>query len=130
MAKSWLSSYAANLAEKQPDKEELHLPSCLTKLCIFEKYKEEMGAANEDTIEISRFREMWMEHFPHLKINKVFIPKFDLYLLLLARFSTKSQTSATVISCHSFSSVVHTLSKFTWCTQHKLKYLYIDREPW
>ena len=71
MAKTWLEAYITPLSEKQPDRDEQHLPGCLTKAAIFEKYKEEIEAIGEEPIKMSRFLEMWTESFTNVKIKKV-----------------------------------------------------------
>lgn len=71
MAKTWLEGYIAPLSEKLPDRDEQHLPGCLTKSAIYDRYKEEMEAIGEEPIKISRFLEMWTESFPTVRIKKV-----------------------------------------------------------
>ena len=63
MANTWLERYTAPLSEKLPDRDEQHLPGCLTKSAIYDRYKEDIEAIEEEQIKISRFLEMW-------KLNK------------------------------------------------------------
>jgi hypothetical protein len=71
MAKTWLGDYVRLLSDKQPNKEERHLPSCLTKEWIHKTYAENMTKAQEIPLSHSAFKEMWLKEFQDVKISKV-----------------------------------------------------------
>ena len=70
-ADTWLRNYAQHFGERQPDREEIHLPKCLSKEAIYGLYSEEMVKAKEPTLSLSAFRDMWLKRFRHLKISTV-----------------------------------------------------------
>ena len=57
--------------DKQPDKEEFHLPQCLTKDKIYHVYKDEMERAKEPVLSLSAFQELWLKSFDNVKISTV-----------------------------------------------------------
>jgi hypothetical protein len=70
-AKTWLEIYARQFSERQPDKEEYRLPSCITKQAVYDLYKEEMIKAKQKVLGRSSFHEMWQKALPTVKISKV-----------------------------------------------------------
>ncbi|WAR16733.1 hypothetical protein MAR_031327 [Mya arenaria] len=57
-------------ADRQPDREELHLPACLTKDMLFKSYEDEMKQGKIRPVSRSRFHEIWLQQMPNVKIRK------------------------------------------------------------
>ena len=62
--------------DRQPDKEEFHLPQCLTKDKIYHLYKDEMDRAKEPVLSLSAFQELWLKSFNNVKISTVSVEFF------------------------------------------------------
>ena len=69
---SWLRLFIAKVCDKMPTKEEIHLPSCLTKADIYALVSDELshGGIQQSCMK-SKFYQIWQTHFPHVKIPKV-----------------------------------------------------------
>ena len=76
---AWLQFFVACVGQYQPDKKTIHLPSCFTKLSIYQRMCEENELHNTPSIGVSQFYTIFRNHFPH-----VFIPKvLKAYCLLI-----------------------------------------------
>lgn len=69
--KAWLSKFADRYGDNMPDVEEIHLPSCLTKMAVFHMYLEEAKNTRADHHEQSSFYTLWQNECSHIKIPKV-----------------------------------------------------------
>ncbi|WAR29289.1 hypothetical protein MAR_002857 [Mya arenaria] len=69
-AAKWLEDYIRFFADRQPDREELHLPACLTKNMLFKSYEDEMKQGKIRPVSRSRFHEIWLQQMPNVKIRK------------------------------------------------------------
>ncbi|XP_060595320.1 uncharacterized protein LOC132749532 [Ruditapes philippinarum] len=69
-ARTWLQNYIQLHAERMPDREELHLPHCVSKDAIFQQYRSAMIEASEKHLSVSSFNDMWLKGFPNVKISK------------------------------------------------------------
>ncbi|WAR31546.1 hypothetical protein MAR_034088, partial [Mya arenaria] len=69
-AAKWLEDYIRFFADRQPDREELHLPACLTKDMLFKSYEDEMKQGKIRPVSRSRFHEIWLQQMPNVKIRK------------------------------------------------------------
>lgn len=70
-AKTYLEDQVICYADKQPDCNEIHLPCCLNKQIVYDEYKEAFEAKGMPVLSLSRFRQLWAEHFDHVKVRKV-----------------------------------------------------------
>ena len=70
-AVTWLTKYVKMFGDKQPDKEEFHLPQCLSKDKIYSTYKDEMDRAKQPVLSLSAFQELWLKRFGNVKISTV-----------------------------------------------------------
>ncbi|XP_074659473.1 uncharacterized protein LOC141912156 [Tubulanus polymorphus] len=66
---AWLREYCEKFADKLPNQEKLHLPSCLTKGDVFRMCEEELGTDN--VCSESHFYHLWRNHFENVSIPKV-----------------------------------------------------------
>ena len=75
-AGTWLDKYIRNFGERQPDREEVHLPKCLSKETVYGISVKEMERSKEPILSISGFRDFWLKNFSHVKICTVSIKLF------------------------------------------------------
>jgi len=68
---AWLEFFVSCVGQYQPDKKTIHLPSCFTKLSIYQRMCEENRSFNAQSIGLSQFYSIFQEHFPHVVIPKV-----------------------------------------------------------
>ena len=69
---SWLRLFVAKVGDKLPTKEEIYLPSCLTKADIYALASDDLSQGGvEHTCMKSTFYQIWQSQFPHVKIPKV-----------------------------------------------------------
>ncbi|CAG2253456.1 unnamed protein product [Mytilus edulis] len=69
-AHQFLTEYAKQFGEDQPDSSDVHLPSCVTKASVYEDYQLQCQTNSKPYIKISRFYEMWISEFQHVKLRK------------------------------------------------------------
>lgn len=71
-AMAWMESFFDLMGEKMPDRATVHLPSCLSKLCIYQRLEAEMRERGRSQIvSQSQFFFLWKLHFSHVSIPKV-----------------------------------------------------------
>ena len=76
---AWLEFFISCVgAQYQPDKKTIHLPSCFTRLSIYQRMCEENEALNTPSTGVSQFYSIFRDHFPHVLIPKVGIMLFQL----------------------------------------------------
>jgi hypothetical protein len=83
--KVWLEQYARQFGDRMPDRQELRLPSCITKQTVFEMYKTFSEQTGDPSLSRSSFYELWEKEFPDVKVTKVWteILKSHEYIILL-----------------------------------------------
>ena len=70
-ALSWLQQHARKFAEKLPNSDRLHFPSCQTKTSIYLEMKEDLMNWNDEVVSFSHFLKLWREEMRHVVIPKV-----------------------------------------------------------
>lgn len=85
-AHQFLTEYAKQFGEDQPDSSDVHLPSCVTKPSVYEDYQLQCQTNSKPYIKISRFYEMWISEFQHVKLRKVNLLIFWSVLLLVYQY--------------------------------------------
>ena len=71
---SWLKMFTEKVGDRMPMSEEIHLPSCLTKIDIFNLANDDLkqgDTGSASCISLSSFYSLWEEKFSHIKIPKV-----------------------------------------------------------
>ena len=70
--KTWMEKFFQEVGQAMPDKEEVHLPACFTRQCIFEAYQYSVLAnlTLEFLVSRSYFYETWTKEFPRVKIYR------------------------------------------------------------
>jgi len=68
---AWLQFFVSCVGQYQPDNKTIHLPSCFTRLSIYQRMCEENSSFNAPSVGISQFYSIFREHFPHVLIPKV-----------------------------------------------------------
>ncbi|KAL3890985.1 hypothetical protein ACJMK2_003251, partial [Sinanodonta woodiana] len=66
---AFLQEYANKYAEKSPDSNKFHLPSCCTKSSIYEEMKTDL-VPNNLMISFSHFMKLWRKEMNHIAIPK------------------------------------------------------------
>lgn len=66
---AWLTFLVNSIGDQQPDSGKIHLPSCFTKLALYEKMSNELS--NEDMVSRSHFYSIMEKKFKHVSIPKV-----------------------------------------------------------
>ena len=69
---SWMSSFFHKVGDHMPMFCDIHLPSCLTKLDVFELACDDLLQGGLECSSLSQFYSIWSTEFPHVKIPKVF----------------------------------------------------------
>lgn len=73
-ARAWLSSYVKRIGERMPHTQQIHLPSFLTKMAVYDMMVTELmeqGLLKDEIISLSHFYGMWAAEFPNCTIPKV-----------------------------------------------------------
>lgn len=71
-AVAWLDNFLSLMGDKMPDRGTIHLPSCFSKLSIYQRLVQEFKDRRKDQIiSQSQFFEIWKTHFHHVSIPKV-----------------------------------------------------------
>lgn len=73
-ARAWLSSYAKRIGEKMPHTQQIHLPSFLTKMAVYDMMVIELteqALLKNEIISLSHVYGMWVTEFPNCTIPKV-----------------------------------------------------------
>ena len=71
-AVAWLDNFLSLMGDKMPNRGTIHLPSCFSKLSIYQRLVQEFKDRRKDQIiSQSQFFEIWKTHFHHVSIPKV-----------------------------------------------------------
>ena len=68
---AWLEFFVSCVGQYQPDNKTIHLPSCFTRLSIYQRFCEENKSFNAPSIGISQFYSIFRDNFQHVVIPKV-----------------------------------------------------------
>ena len=71
---SWLKIFAKKVGDRMPVSQDIHLPSCLSKIDIFNLAIDDLNqgsTGSNSCISLSGFYSLWKEKFSHIKIPKV-----------------------------------------------------------
>ena len=68
---AWLQFFVSCVGQYQPDNKTIHLPSCFTRLSIYQRMCEENTSFNSPSVGISQFYSIFRGHFSHVLIPKV-----------------------------------------------------------
>lgn len=66
---AWLTFLVNSIGDQQPDSGKVHLPSCFTKLALYEKMLSDLS--DEDTVSRSQFYSIMEKKFRHVLLPKV-----------------------------------------------------------
>ncbi len=69
--RTWLDNYTQKYADKLPNTEKLHLPSCLTRHDVYAMCRSELEDSNFPYVSESHFYLLWRQHYKHVVIPKV-----------------------------------------------------------
>ena len=70
---AWLKFFVGCIGDHQPDKNRTHLPSCFTKVGLYNKMKAEHVSNGLNVVCLTQWYKLWNEHFPHVLIPKVWL---------------------------------------------------------
>lgn len=71
-AVAWLDNFVTLMGDKMPDRATIHLPSCFSKLSVYQRLVQEFKDRGKGQIICqSQFFEVWKTHFHHVSIPKV-----------------------------------------------------------
>ena len=68
---SWMRSFFEKVGDRMPMCKELHLPSCLTKVDVYDLARDDLTQGGLSCCSASQMYELWKREFPHVKIPKV-----------------------------------------------------------
>ena len=85
----WIGSYCTQCADKLPDTEKLHLPSCLSARDIYNMCKSDLEKHGEETVSESHFYLIWRTQFSH-----VVIPRVGIFIIAICQPHLKSSCSS------------------------------------
>ena len=68
---AWLQFFISCVGQYQPYNRTIHLPSCFTRLSIYNRMCEENNSFGSPSIGISQFYSIFRDHFSHVLIPKV-----------------------------------------------------------
>ena len=69
---AWMEGFFALMGERMPDRATVHLPSCLSKLSVYQRMNAEMKERKKtQIISQSQFFQLWKTSFSHVTIPKV-----------------------------------------------------------
>lgn len=69
---AWLDNFITLMGDKMPDRGTIHLPSCFSKLSVYQRLVHEFKERGKmQVISQSQFFEVWKTHFHHVTIPKV-----------------------------------------------------------
>eukprot|EP00058_Branchiostoma_floridae_P020703 XP_002606193.1 hypothetical protein BRAFLDRAFT_92067 [Branchiostoma floridae] len=68
LASVWLGEFAERYGDKMPDKIAINLPSTMTKIEVYQRYRKSRGVDMLKPIAMSTFNGMWIDEYPDLKI--------------------------------------------------------------
>ena len=64
---SWLRTFIAKVGDKLPTKDEVHLPSCLTKADVYALASDDLSQGGLEVCKLSTFYEIWRSKFSNVK---------------------------------------------------------------
>eukprot|EP00057_Strongylocentrotus_purpuratus_P018515 XP_011672989.1 PREDICTED: uncharacterized protein LOC105442507 [Strongylocentrotus purpuratus] len=67
-ALAWLKDFAAKCGDRMPDSPKIHLPSCHSRISVYEMMKAELSDFNVNICSQTHFLKLWREELPHLVI--------------------------------------------------------------
>lgn len=70
-AVSWLRTFIAEVGDRLPTKNEVHLPYCLTKSDVYSLACDDFSQGRLKPCKLSTFYEIWRANFTNVKILKV-----------------------------------------------------------
>lgn len=68
---SWLRMFISKVGDHMPMKEDIHLPSCLTKSDVYALAAYDLTQGNLECCGVSTFYKLWKTEFSHVKIPQV-----------------------------------------------------------
>ena len=69
---AWMDNFVSLMGDKMPDRATTHLPSCLSKLSVYQRMASELKERGRSKIvSQSQFFELWRTQFHHVTIPKV-----------------------------------------------------------
>lgn len=67
-----MDNFISLMSDKMPDRATVHLPSCLSKLCDYQRKASDLKARGRlKIVSQSQFFDLWKTHFSHVTIPKV-----------------------------------------------------------
>lgn len=84
---SWLRMFVEKVGDHMPMKEEIHLPSCLTKADVYSLAADDLSQGGLECCGKSTFYRIWQREFPHVKIPKVCMLQLGVWIPLFPAFS-------------------------------------------
>lgn len=76
-SRAWMVYYFNGYGEKMPMKNQIHLPSYLTKQKLFDRMKEDLDKKDDVYLSYSRFCRLWKSEF-----SNVIIPPVNIYIIM------------------------------------------------
>lgn len=77
---SWMRMFIAKVGDRMPMKDDIHLPSCLTKADVYALAVDELSQGGlMYSCQKSTFYQVWQTQFPHVKITKV---QFECWIIV------------------------------------------------
>ena len=67
----WLRMFIKKLGDHMPMKDEIHLPTCLTKFDVYMLAADDLSQGNLQCCGMSTFYRIWAAEFPNVKIPQV-----------------------------------------------------------
>ena len=68
---SWMRSFFEKIGDHMPMSDALHLPSCLTRVDVYELAKDDLTQGGLACCSLAHMYKVWNDEFPHVKIPKV-----------------------------------------------------------
>ena len=65
---NWLKKFTEDCGDKLPDSEKHLLPSCYTKLAVWQTYQADNP---QDHVSLDYFCKLWLQNCPHISTSKV-----------------------------------------------------------
>lgn len=78
---SWLRSFFSKVGDRMPMSDEIHLPSCLTKVDVYELARDDLCQGGLQCTSLSQFYSVWTSKFENVKIPKVAIRLISSYIV-------------------------------------------------
>ena len=68
---SWMRMFFNKVGDRMPMKDDVHLPSCLTKADVYSLASDDLCQGGLGCCSRASFYRIWKEEFPHVKIPRV-----------------------------------------------------------